>query len=149
VKLDKNIHLNVVIVDDNKDDHYFIKKALSEYKNISFLSLYDGVSLLKYLQQKNNEKHEDKLFPDVVILDINMPRLNGFEVFAELKKADLLSDIKFFILSSSVTDVDSKMCNQFNLNCYTKPFTTTNFTHLLEKIFLEYYPSGTTDKPDN
>jgi CheY-like chemotaxis protein len=142
VTLDKNISLKVVIVDDTEDDHFFIKKALSGYKNITFLSLYDGSSLLKYLQEKHQVKREERTLPDVIILDINMPKLNGFEVFRKLKEQDLLADIKFFILSSSVTDVDSVKCNEFQLDCYTKPFTTQNFQSLLERIFHEYYPSG-------
>jgi CheY-like chemotaxis protein len=142
MKLNQDIKLKVVIVDDTEDDHFFIKKALSSYKNITFLSLYDGSSLLKYLQEKHQVKKEERTLPDVIILDINMPKLNGFEVFRQLKEQDLLSDIKFFILSSSVTDVDSKKCNEFNLSCYTKPFTTQNFQALLERIFLEYFPQG-------
>ncbi|MCX6351069.1 MAG: response regulator [Bacteroidetes bacterium] len=73
--------LNILLADDDIDDCRFFKQALEALPNTStFAEVHDGDELLNYLQ-----KNEEQL-PDVLFLDINMPRKNGFECLVEIKK---------------------------------------------------------------
>jgi len=130
----KDIKLKIVIVDDSKDDHYFIKESLSEFKNISFVSFYNGLDFFNYLLEKSKEIHTSSEMPDVVILDINMPRLTGFEVFEKVKEYGLEENIKFFILTTNLTEKDLENCRTLKLECHIKPFSIDAFSVLLQAI---------------
>jgi CheY-like chemotaxis protein len=130
----KDIKLKIVIVDDSKDDHFFIKGSLSEFKNISFVSFFNGVDFFYYLLEKKKEIHHHSEMPDVVILDINMPKLTGFEVFERVKEYGLKENIKFFILTTTLTDRDIENCLKLQIECHVKPFSIEAFSVLLQAI---------------
>lgn len=132
--LNKNIQLKIVIVDDSHDDHFFIKESLREFKNISFVSFYNGAEFLDYLIEKRSETNETPHLPDVVILDINMPKLTGFEVFEKIKEYRIDEDIKFFILTTSLAEKDLEQCHRLGIECHKKPFSIEAFGILLQKI---------------
>jgi two-component system, chemotaxis family, response regulator Rcp1 len=136
--LDRNMKLKIIIVDDNQPDHFFIKSALSDFKNITFQSFYNGEDFIKYLLDQDNIPDESSDLPDIVILDINMPRLNGFEVFEATKKCKRHTGIYFTVLSTSITPVDKAKCEEFNLVCNIKPFSIEKFRVILESIIGEY-----------
>jgi CheY-like chemotaxis protein len=130
--------INLVVVDDNKDDHFFIREALRSHKNVNIQSFYDGDSFLEFinagpLTEKNGEGQK----PDVVLLDINMPRMTGFEVYAKAKQAGISKDLRFYILTTSLTEPDRKQCDSYNLKCMTKPFTIEKFEEVLKEIFID------------
>jgi CheY-like chemotaxis protein len=132
--LNKNIKLKIVIVDDSHDDHFFIKESLREFKNISFVSFYNGADFLDYIVEKSKEIHQASALPDVVILDINMPKLTGFEVFKKIKEYGIEENIKFFILTTSLTESDLEQCSKLGIECHKKPFSIEAFGILLQKI---------------
>jgi CheY-like chemotaxis protein len=134
MELAKNIKLNVIIADDNVDDQHFIKSSLSEFSGISITSFYSGNELIDYLLQRKEYIDNRDSLPDIVIMDINMPKLTGFETFEELEKHEVLKNVRFIILSSSLTERDQINCNRFQLNCYVKPFTVDKFEALLLEI---------------
>jgi CheY-like chemotaxis protein len=134
MELAKNIKLNVIIADDSMDDQHFIKSSLSEFTGISIISLYSGVELINYLLQRKEYIDNTDSLPDIVIMDINMPKLTGFETFEELEKYEVLKNIRFIILSSSLTEIDHERCNRFKLNCYVKPFRVDQFESVLLRI---------------
>jgi CheY-like chemotaxis protein len=132
--LDKNINLKIIIVDDSVDDHFFIKESLCEFKNITFLSFYSGPKFLDYIVAKSKEAHAGDQMPDVVILDINMPGLTGFEVFAKILEYKIEERVKFFILTTNLTDRDIENCRKLNLECNIKPFSIEKFSVLLQRL---------------
>src|SRR5471030_460081 len=88
--------LNVLLADDDTDDCIFFEKALKEILIETHLSIvHDGEELMKYLL-KNSEK-----LPDVLFLDISMPRKNGFECLTEIKENKKLKDIPVLMFTTS------------------------------------------------
>lgn len=132
MSIDPNIKLNIIIVDDSEDDHFFIIESLKSFKNLTFKSFYNGAQFWHYLEERVSSP-AGKL-PDIVILDINMPKLNGFEVFRKVKEAGLENKMKFLILTSNLTDADLNSCAQLDIDCYKKPFTIEAFGTLLTKV---------------
>ena len=91
----------VFMVDDDTEDVYAIRKGLSGGKlGIDFTEISTPAGLFDRL-------HADApLVPDVILLDINMPRMNGFEVLKHLKASDAFKDIPVFVLSTSSHEAD-------------------------------------------
>ena len=138
-KIDHSIRLKIIIVDDNQPDHFFIKSSLSEFKNITFQSFYTGDDFVKYLNKEDKKSISDSSFPDIVILDINMPGLNGFEVFEAAKKCRRYNEIYFTVLTTSITPIDRAKCEEYNLDCNVKPFSVEKFKGLLKAIIQQYH----------
>tara|TARA_R110000764_G_scaffold189229_3_gene274474 strand:- start:2454 stop:3065 length:612 start_codon:yes stop_codon:yes gene_type:complete len=93
--------LHILLVDDDKDDCDIFKEALEELELSSALTiLHNGIELLEYLSSKEGS------YPDILFLDLNMPRKSGFECIKEMKSSTLLSSISTVIYSTSYnTDV--------------------------------------------
>jgi CheY-like chemotaxis protein len=136
----KDKQLHIVIVDDNYDDHFFMKKALSEYPNILVTSLFNGQDIVDFLHRKNEFANSDLPAPDIVLLDINMPKLNGFEVSELLTHEEKFRGIHFVVLSSSLLKTFDK-CR--NISCHQKPLMADKYKELLETIIGEWQKKST------
>lgn len=90
-------HYNLLLADDDEDDCLFFKEALDEINVSTSLSMvHDGVQLMDFL--KNNISN----LPDVIFLDLNMPRKNGLECLSEIKSDKELENIPVIIFSTSL-----------------------------------------------
>jgi CheY-like chemotaxis protein len=88
--------LHILLADDDKDDRFLFREALSELPISTTLeTVHDGEQLMVYLSE-----HQDKL-PQVLFLDLNMPRKNGFECLSEIKTNDKLSALPVVMFSTS------------------------------------------------
>ena len=88
--------LNVLLADDDLDDCIFFKSALTELALSTHLTVvHDGEELMLHLNSTNNR------LPDVLFLDINMPRKNGFECLAEIKQDEQLKNLPVIMFSTS------------------------------------------------
>jgi len=88
--------LQILLADDDRDDRFLFREALSELPIATNLeTVHDGEQLMSYLSE-----HEDNL-PDVLFLDLNMPRKNGFECLTEIKLNDKLRHIPVVMFSTS------------------------------------------------
>jgi CheY-like chemotaxis protein len=96
MKIEKKIPvLNILIAEDDADDRFFFDRALSELDNATRLTaVNDGEQLMDYLTE-----HPEDL-PDVLFLDINMPRKSGYECMSEIKGNPLLKDL-FVVMFST------------------------------------------------
>ena len=91
--------LNIMLADDDMDDCGFFKKALAALPLSTHLSVVnDGEQLMQLLTNETNE------LPDVLFLDLNMPRKNGMECLAEIKQNAKLKDLSVVIFSTSNDD---------------------------------------------
>ena len=92
----KSIKLNILLADDDIDDCIFFKKALEELQLSAHLTIVrDGEELMKYL-----EDHSAHL-PDVLFLDLSMPRKTGFECLTEIKESEKFKDIPVTVFTTS------------------------------------------------
>jgi CheY-like chemotaxis protein len=91
--------LNLVLADDDKDDRFFFEKILKELPIQTRLSTVDdGEKLMQYLAENH------KKLPDVLFLDLNMPRKNGSECLEQIKADKRLKDLPVIIYSTSLHD---------------------------------------------
>ena len=89
-------HLNILLADDDIDDCIFFKEALDELViSTNLTTVNDGEQLMKLLTNKQNE------LPQILFLDLNMPRKNGFECLSEIKENDKLKELPVVIFSTS------------------------------------------------
>ena len=94
--LHPNTIKNILLADDDEDDCLFFKDALDELSlNTSFTAVPDGEQLMKYLKTVSTN------LPDVLFLDLNMPRKNGFDCLIEIKEHPLLQALPIIIYSTS------------------------------------------------
>ncbi|MBA3664620.1 MAG: response regulator [Bacteroidetes bacterium] len=129
----ENSSLKIIIVDDSPDDQFFIKKALWHFKNIKCQSFYYPEKFLDYISSLKMTE-----LPDMVIIDINMPRLTGFEVIEIARRLDDEDQIKFFILTSALTEIDKCNCKRLNVECFTKPFTPHEFKMTIQNMVTKW-----------
>jgi len=97
--------INVLLVEDSKVQAELIKRALAELTSLNLVEIVeDGVEAMAYLRREG--RYQNATRPGLVLLDINMPRKNGFEVLREMKEDAGLRKIPVVILTSSSEDQD-------------------------------------------
>jgi len=127
----KNI---VLIVDDDEDDVFLIQDSLSKYSYIEIKSVDDGEKFLKYLK-KEEEFENDSPTPSIVLLDINMPKKNGFEVLEEIKQNHIFKTIPIILFTSSNNENDIERGYRLGANSYiAKPTHSSDFDSLMEGV---------------
>lgn len=88
--------LNILLADDDRDDRFFFEKALKEISIATHLtSVHDGEQLMNYLT--DNSKH----LPDILFLDLSMPRKTGFECLTEIKENEKLKSLPVLVFTTS------------------------------------------------
>jgi len=126
--------VEILLVEDNPGDIRLAKEALSESKLKNNLNVVmDGVEAIQYLKQEG--KYADAVIPDIILLDLNLPRKNGVEVLQEIKSDDNLKYIPVVILTSSKADEDIFKTYNLHANCFiTKPVDMFQFIHVVKSI---------------
>jgi CheY-like chemotaxis protein len=100
--------MNILLADDDTDDCIFFKKALDELLlSTHLMVVHDGEQLMQLLLNETNES------PDVLFLDLNMPRKNGFECLSEIKLSRNLNQLPVIIFSTSL---EQEVVNQLYQN---------------------------------
>ncbi|MDF2157062.1 response regulator [Algoriphagus sp. CAU 1675] len=126
--------IKILLVEDNEGDIFLTKEALSEarIKNVTEV-VRDGEQAISLLENRL-KKNPDEL-PDLIILDINLPKKNGHEVLMHLKKNKGLTHVPIIILSTSFSDQDVLKAYQEHANCYiVKPIDVFDFMQVVSKI---------------
>lgn len=116
-----------MIVDDSESDQYLTQVVLEEYNNIHILQAYDGEEALQMLAELRQQ-------PDVIFLDINMPRMNGFEFLEEYCKGSDYANI-VAMLTSSDQEIDQERAMRYKCvkAYFTKPIDVDDLKSL-EKL---------------
>ena len=126
--------LQVLLVEDNEGDVRLIKEAFSESKiDKTFSVARDGEEALNYLYARG--KYADRTKPDIILLDINLPKKNGFEILESIKNDPVLKKIPLIMLSSSSSEEHVTKSYDLNANCYvTKPVDFDEYTQAVKII---------------
>lgn len=126
--------VEVLLVDDNQDDIDLMKEALKDAKvTLSLHEAYNGIQALDFLYRRNGFETAPR--PDLVLLDLNMPRKDGREVLAEIKRDPALADIPVVVLTTSKSDQDILETYKSHANCYiTKPVDFNEFIKVTRSI---------------
>jgi len=124
------------LVDDDADDLMMLKDAIQSIDaSYNFVESTDGLSALNYLKGLS-----EKEFPCLVILDINMPILDGREVLAIVKNDSRLKEIPVVIFTTSSNPADKAYCQKFEVDLITKPFDMPQLMSKAE-VLLQYCSS--------
>jgi CheY-like chemotaxis protein len=126
--------IEVLLVEDNPGDVRLTREALKEGKVRNNLNVaIDGVEALAYLRREG--KYADAVRPDLVLLDLNLPRKDGREVLAEIKGDPALRSIPVVVLTSSQAEQDIVRAYDLHANCYiTKPVDLDQFITVVKTI---------------
>lgn len=126
--------VEILLVEDNPGDVRLTVEALKEGKVSNNLNVVrDGVEALAYLQKQNGYTECRK--PDLILLDLNLPKKNGQEVLREIKKDPVLKRIPVVILTTSEAEQDVLKSYDLHANCYiTKPVDLEQFMRVVQLI---------------
>jgi len=130
--MDKRIE--ILLVEDNPGDIRLTREALIESKIYNNLNvIMDGEEALAYL--RGEADFQDRVLPDLVLLDLNLPKKDGREVLAEIKQDDMLKRIPVVILTTSKAEADILKTYNLHANCYiTKPVDLYQFITVVKAI---------------
>jgi chemotaxis family two-component system response regulator Rcp1 len=126
--------IDILMVEDDPGDVRLTREALKGSKLLHSLNVVeDGVAALDYLRR--NPPYQDAVRPDLVLLDLNLPRKDGREVLAAMKQDPALRAIPVVILTTSQAEEDVLRAYNLNANCYvTKPVDFDQFMRIVRTI---------------
>lgn len=126
--------IDILLVEDNEGDILLTTEALQDHKIVNKISVVrDGLEALNYLLKR--DKFKNSSTPDLVLLDINLPKLNGQEVLKQIKSHNTIKHIPVVILStsSSSTDISESIKNEAD-GYITKPVSIDEFIRKISNI---------------
>jgi chemotaxis family two-component system response regulator Rcp1 len=126
--------IEILLVEDNPGDVRLTIEALKEAKVLNSLSVAsDGVEALDFLHRRG--RYRDARRPDLIFLDLNLPRKDGREVLAEIKQDTSLRRIPVVVLTTSQAEQDVLRSYDLHANCYiTKPLDLDQFMDVIHSI---------------
>ncbi len=126
--------IQVLLVEDNPGDVRLTKEALKEGKLLNQLTVVgDGVEALSFLRKEGI--YVDALQPELILLDLNLPKKDGREVLAEIKADPNLRRIPVVVLTTSSSEEDILKIYDLHANCYiTKPVDLEQFMGVVKSI---------------
>lgn len=130
-------HVNILLVEDNEGDIVLTKEAFTEAKLKNDISVAkDGEQALDYLHRREGyEQDKNWIMPDLILLDINLPKISGLEVLSEIKQHPHLKIIPVIMLTTSESETDILASYQHYANCYiTKPVDLGKFLDVVRRI---------------
>jgi CheY-like chemotaxis protein len=126
--------VEVLLVEDNPGDVRLTQEAFKDGRVFVNLTVaMDGVEAIDILRHKG--VHNDKPRPDLILLDLNLPKKNGREVLEEIKADDDLKRIPVIVMTTSKAEQDIHRAYNLNANCYvTKPVDLDEFLNVVKSI---------------
>ncbi|MCL7986948.1 response regulator [Sphingobacterium sp. lm-10] len=128
----------ICVVDDDPIFHYVCKVNFSSLcDDLEFLTFLDGKQAYDYFICQSDRGNA---LPDIVLVDINMPVMNGWELVDHLNNRHLLDNTELYIVSSSVSPEDSfrSLSKKAVTGYVTKPLLKENFTHIYHDAIQKY-----------
>jgi chemotaxis family two-component system response regulator Rcp1 len=132
--VNENRPVEILLVEDNPGDERLTREALKEgkvYSNLHWVK--DGVEAMSFLRREG--RYKDVPRPDIVLLDLNLPRKDGREVLQDIKTDDDLKRIPVVVLTTSKAEEDVLRTYNLHANCYvTKPVDLEKFIVVVKSI---------------
>ena len=126
--------IDILLVEDSEGDIRLVRESLKEgkLKNNLFV-VTDGVEAMYFLHKKG--KYSDEAKPDLILLDLNLPKKDGRKVLAEIKADVNLKRIPVVILTTSAAEADILKTYDLHANCYiVKPLDLNQFINVVKSI---------------
>jgi CheY-like chemotaxis protein len=131
---DEGTPIEVLLVDDDPGDVLMTQEAFEDHKVSNRLTVVsDGAEALSYLRREG--QYADATRPDLILLDLNLPKRDGREVLEEIKADEDLGRIPVVVLTTSAADQDILRSYQLHANAYvTKPVDFDSFISVIRQI---------------
>ncbi|TVR77964.1 MAG: response regulator [Chitinophagaceae bacterium] len=129
--------IHILLVEDNEGDIILTKEAFEESEiNNSLSVVKNGIDALDYVFKRG--KFMESESPELILLDLNLPKKNGFEVLEILKSSDKTRHIPIIILSTTSSQRDVNLAYHYQANCFlSKPLEIDDFMEMIHAI--EYF----------
>ena len=126
--------IEILLIEDSPSDAHLTIQSFEQAKISNRLHwVEDGEAAIEYLRQQGD--YENASRPDLIVLDLNLPGMDGREVLAEIKADPNLRRIPVVVLTTSNSDEDILRSYNLNANCYvTKPFDVRQFMQVVQLI---------------
>jgi len=126
--------IEILLVEDSPGDVRLTKEAFKDAKvHINLHVVFDGVEAMAFLERTG--KYLNVPRPDLILLDLNLPRKDGREVLSEIKQNASFKVIPVVILTTSASEMDIQQSYQFHANCYiSKPVDLDGFLKVVKSI---------------
>jgi two-component system, response regulator len=126
-----------IIADDDPEDQILIQEAIKSIDiDIEYTSVFNGQQLLDLLFKRGAYKNNKQSHPDAVILDLNMPVMDGLTALREIKSSSDLKELPVFILYTLRKDDYSTKCRALGVSgLYVKPSTAEELRNILKEIY--------------
>lgn len=124
----------ILLVEDNDDDYFLTQEAFSAASlQVNLQRVDNGVKCLQYLRKQ--APYEDAVTPDLILLDMHMPVMDGHEVLAEIVKDDNLKHLPVVVLTTSYESADIQKMYKLRCNSYiTKPVDFDSFVKAVSQL---------------
>lgn len=129
----QNVPLNILLADDDKDDRFFFNEALKQLPIATRLTTVENGEKLMDLLSKNSEH-----LPDVLFLDLNMPRKNGNECLIEIKRNEKLKHLPVIIYSTSLHELVADELYKNGEDYYIKKTDLSELKKVLHRFWSSY-----------
>jgi len=132
--MDRTRPINILLIEDNPGDVRLTQEAFKEGRmDIDLSVTMDGVEAVKFL--KKEEKYAEAVTPDLILLDLNLPKMDGREVLEVVKSDPSLKRIPVVVLTTSNAEQDILKSYNLHVNCYiNKPVDFDKFFDIIQKI---------------
>lgn len=126
--------IEILLIEDNPGDIRLTLEAFKDGKVHNHISIVtDGIEALAFLRREG--KYSDVKKPDIILLDLNLPKKDGRETLQEIKNDEGLKNIPVIVLSCSSADVDILRSYKLHANCYiSKPVDLDQFVNVVKSI---------------
>lgn len=127
----------ILIADDDQDDILMLSELFEQHGLLNPLYIVsDGVELLEFLERRGKyEKVKVSPRPDLILLDLTMPRIDGYAALQKIKSNVLLRDIPIIIMTSSTSETDIAKSREYNVDGYLqKPIVYKSFIEVIELL---------------
>lgn len=126
--------IEILLVEDNEGDARLAREAMRDSKvHNTIHHVWDGEEAIEFLRRRG--RHPSAPVPDLILLDLNLPRKDGREVLAEIKSDELLKHIPVVVLTVSSSEEDVLKSYNLHANCYiTKPIDLGQFLKVVKSI---------------
>lgn len=137
----QNPRSNILLVEDNPNDSGLLEELLeTESYRIALYCANDGYDALNFLHRRN-EKYCNMPRPDVILLDLGLPRMNGYEVLTRIKKTPHLANIPVVVLTTSHDTSDRDICFSLGAQEFiSKPYDLEGYEVMVDRLTHEILP---------
>lgn len=123
---------NVLYVEDNDDAIVFFKRIVNKLGNFNLVTHESGDALLQTIEQED----QDLVVPEIILLDINLPGMNGFEILKHIRKMNKFKHVPVIMFTSSENEQDVKLSYESGANAYlVKPDNLKTMHSVIEDTF--------------